>query len=254
MTDYDQRRCSQMKVKLLFRIEKITPDRMAAAEMAEYMTKLARLLGARDHVHFTAIRDASVGIEAEIGYRGRSVVRKRMRDAGTGADPDVRRHWNEINGQLARRRLSAKLQEVVEDRAPVVRVIFPGAEGLLEALPPIKDRVRVIGTLYRLEGRDRTAHAGVEDDSGTYSVTMTREQARAIAPHMFQEVRVEGLANLTRDPDGRWQIGEIAADRIEPLVDTSLAETVEHVRQIGGFGWTEDPDGLDAVQRERDSQ
>jgi len=81
-----------MKVKLLFKIDRVTPDKLPGAELAEYMVKLARMLGAREHVHFTAIRSESVGIEAELGYGGRQEVRKRMRDVQVGLDPEARRH------------------------------------------------------------------------------------------------------------------------------------------------------------------
>jgi hypothetical protein len=90
-------------MKLLFKIEKIVPARMPGAELAAYMTSLARLLGSREYVHFTAIRNESTGIEAHIGVKGTHLVRQRMRAVESVSSPiEIRRNWDEINGMLAR--------------------------------------------------------------------------------------------------------------------------------------------------------
>jgi hypothetical protein len=234
-------------VKLVFKIEKITPDRMPGAELAAFMTVLAQFLGSRDYVHFTAIRSESTGIEAHVGVRARNEVRQRLRHS-TGAMPEeVRRYWDEINGMLARRGTSARLQELKHDGTITDRALFPGAAACVPELPAIRDRVQVQGVLYRIEGLDRTVHVGLHDGEQRYSVIVSREQALNIAPAMFSVVRAEGDAMLMRTPDGSWEVGEITATRIEPISDLPLMVTVEEVRTAGGLGWADEPDALDEL-------
>ena len=240
-------------MKLLFKIEGIRPDRMPGAELAAYMVALARMLGSRDYVHFVAIHDESTGIEAHVGVRARHVVRQRMRDVDSLSSPaERRRQRDEINGLLARRKTSAKLQEIRDNGSKVNRIEFQGAETGKRELPSIRDHVRVQGILYRIEGRDETVHAGIVDGETRYSAVISRDQAKEIAREsMFGLVRVEGSALLTRLPNGTWEIGEIEATRIEPLVETSLTTTLEELRAAGGFGWSDDPTGLAALDEMR---
>lgn len=240
-----------MQVRLEFRIEAIKPDKMPALELVRYMHQLALLLGAEKHVHFTAIRDKSIGIDATIGYGGRLEVRNRMREAQRGEGREPRRYWSNINGGLARRKLKATLTEHVEGKPPVVRLLFPGVEASAVPLPAVRDQVDVRGKLFRIEGRDRTVHAGVEADAKLYSLLLTRDQAKEIAPHLFGLVKVQGEALRTRNPDGVWETGDITVRSIAPIEDEPLLDTIAALRAIGGFGWS-GHGGLDEVQRLRD--
>jgi hypothetical protein len=243
-------------MKLLLKIDGLKPDRMPGAELAAYMVALARFLGSREYVHFTAIQDASTGIVAHIGLKARHMVRQRLREAESLSSPaDVRKHRDEINDMLARRKTSARLQELRKDGAAIDRILFPGAEGGKSELPTIRDHVQVQGTLYRIEGRDQTVHAGLEDRDVRYSVVISRDQAREIAKtSMFSLVRVEGTAPLTRLPSGTWEIGEIEAATIEPLGDATLDDALAELRAAGGFGWTEESGGLRALEEIRSDE
>jgi uncharacterized membrane protein YkoI len=226
---------------------------MPGAELAAYMAALARLLGSREYVHFVAIRDESTGIEAHIGIKARHMVRQRMRDVDSASSPvELRRQRDEINDMLAHRKTSAKLQEIRHNGSKINRVEFQGAESSKPELPSIRDHVQVQGTLYRIEGRDETVHAGIVDGETRYSTVISRDQAKEIAREsMFGMVRIEGSALLTRLPNGTWEIGEIEATNIEPLVETSLAETLGELQAAGGFGWSDDPAGLAALDEMR---
>jgi hypothetical protein len=56
-------------MKLLLKIEGVVPAKMPGRELAAYMILLARMLGARDQVHFTAIRHGSTEIETYVTNR-----------------------------------------------------------------------------------------------------------------------------------------------------------------------------------------
>lgn len=241
-------------MKLLFRIEGLKPDRIPGAELASYMTELAKLLGERESVHFTAIRSESIGIETRVGVRARHKVRARMKDITLGGAADAEPSYDRINELLARRKTSAKLQELRQDGRRVDRLTFPGAAGQMPEVPALREWVQVQGILYRIEGRDPSVHAGLEDGEARYSIVLGRDQALAIAPHLFRLVRVEGEARLQRQPEGTWEIGEIRAATIAPLDDQSLTETVGALRAGGGFGWAGDGGGLDALEEVRASE
>jgi hypothetical protein len=156
---------------------------------------------------------------------------------------------------LAQRKTSARLQEFRNDGSRVNRLIFPGRESTIPELPAIRDHVQVQGILYRIEGRDATVHVGLQDGDQLYSVVVSREQAMEIAKTaMFALVRVEGKSLFTRAPNGTWELGEIQASSIEPLIDSPLSDTFAELRHAGGFGWSAEPDALARLEEIRSGE
>lgn len=234
-------------MKLILKIANLQPRTLPAADMAALMAEYANLLGEKDGVHFVEIRHESIGIGTEIDVRQRQGVRQRMRGAVNGSDPAVARHKLGLNRLLSRHETTAELFEIKQDGTKKLHLRFEGKAAVPERSIPIKEHVSVQGVLHRIQGRDDTAHIGIDDEGQLYSAAVTRAQALEIAPHMFKLVRVEGMANLQRNEFGVWEIGEIKAEIVNSLSDESISVTIDKLRSLGGFGWSADPRGLDAL-------
>lgn len=242
-------------MKLLLKIEGLKPAKMPGADVAKYMAELAALLGAREAVHFTAIRDESLGIEVQVGVRARHVVRQRISGVALGGDREIRHRWASINALVAKDKTHGGLYEIKEGGRKVERLEFPGASEAPAAVPSARDHIRIFGKLTRLEGTDESIHAGVTEEGGTqYSVIVTTAQARAIRGSFQETVLVEGDALFSRNPTGIWEVGQITATLIEPCTDVPLAQTVDELVDQGGFGWAAAGATLDDLQKLRASE
>ncbi len=232
------------RMKLELHISRLKPRDLAGRDLADALEELHKLLGSPNDVHFTEIRKGSTVIVAEVGLNQISGARQRMADAASGSDPTVKRHFDKLNQIVSRAGTSAKLQEIRRNDYRITRLEFPGSTKARPKLAPVRDRVTVMGRLYRIEGKDKSIHAGLDDDGTLYSLILTLAQAKEAAAHLFRQMRVDGEALLTRADTGRWVTGEISVDRLEPIEEVSLHDTIVEMRTVGGFGWRDAPPGL----------
>jgi hypothetical protein len=237
----------EIEMKLILKIAKLKPATLPGAELAAVLAEYAVLLGEQQGVHFTAIRDESVGIETQIGVRHRHAVRERLRRAAEGLDPEVARPKLGLNRFLAKYATTAELLELRQNGEVRLCLKLEGKAAVPAKSISVRDRVCVQGRLHRIEGRDETVHIGFDDDGRVFRAKVTRAQAMTIAQHMFGLVQVEGTAELQRNALGVWEIGEIRAEDVRPLHDEPLSVTVEKLRSLGGLGWRREPRGLDAL-------
>jgi hypothetical protein len=228
-------------VKLELAIDRLKPSRLPGKDLVLAMNELLKLLGDSGDVHFTDIREGSTICVAEIGVRHNAKARARIRQAKDPLATEVRRHFDNINRIMATHKTSARLEEIRSNEKKIVRLNFPGIIPKKIPTVTVRDRVSVQGLLYRIEGRDRTIHGGITDDEGNFNLLLTKDQALDAKKYLFEYVRAEGNASLTRGEDGKWSIGEIDVDSIEPLSDISLSEAVSSLRELGGLGWSSDP-------------
>lgn len=237
-------------MKLELAIDRLKPSRLPGKDLVVAMSELLKLLGDSGDVHFTEIREGSTICVAEIGVRHNAKARARIRLATDPLATEVRRHFDNINRIMAANKTSARLEEIRSNERKIVRLSFPGIVQKKLRTIAVRDRVSIQGLLYRIEGRDRTIHAGVTDEEQNFSLLLNKEQAYRAKQYLFDHIRAEGSALLTRGEDGKWTTGEITVDVIEPLEDVSFSEAVSVIREIGGLGWSGDPELLaDVVTR-----
>ena len=102
-----------------FVIEAYTPETLPMARLAEYMGKMATLLGEKAHVHFVRIEEGSAALLQEVEPEAQPAVRERIHAMREQAGPaDVRQAYEALNGLLVDDRTSGYLAEDDDDEAP----------------------------------------------------------------------------------------------------------------------------------------
>ena len=220
----------------IFRIDRFTPETIPMARLAEYMIKLAQLLGTSERVHFKTLRRGSVQIVSAVEVEAQPKVRARLQTLRTSdVATDVKEAFENLNGLLENDNAVGSIR-----CGPAIILKFPGREQLRPPqIGPFTQPTELAGQLVRIGGRDRTAHAQLEDPEGrAWSIEMTREQARELARLLYgPPIRVSGSGKWTRIPSGSWELEYLKLQSWEQLSDESLRDAVDSLRKIEGSQW-----------------
>jgi hypothetical protein len=234
----------------IFRIDRFTPETIPMARLAEYMTKLADLLGASERVHFKEVRRGSVQIVSAVEVEAQPKVRTRLQSLKSTEIPtDVRDAFEALNGFLEEDNAVGSIKS-----GSAVILKFPGRERPRPPqIGPFTQPTELVGQLVRVGGRDKTAHAQLEDTDGhTWPIVMTREQARQLAPLLYgPTLRASGPGKWTRTPAGTWELEYLKLQSWEQLSDESLREVVDQLRKIEGSEWHGEADPAAFLSRIR---
>ena len=233
-----------------FRIDRFTPDTIPMARLAEYMAKLAELLGASERVHFREVRRGSVQIVSAVEVEAQPKVTARLQSLrATEVATDVREAFDALNGFLAEDNAIGSIK-----RGSAVILKFPGRDQPRPPqIGPFVQPTELVGQLVRIGGRDKTAHAHLEDADGrAWSIVMTREQARLLAPLLYGPTfRASGAGKWMRTPSGTWELEHLKLQSWEPLSDESLRNVVDQLRKIEGARWHREADPSALLSRIR---
>jgi hypothetical protein len=226
-------------VELTFRISAWTPATLPMKRLTEYMAELSRLFGEQDHVHFNRLRKGSVGVAVKVEYEAAPKVYERLRAAKlppVDAPEDVVTPFRVLNKMLAEDNAVGK---IVDAERGAVILDFPGKKGVKTVIGPVVEDGALVGVVVRVGGKDKSAHALIEDESGVQTCWMTRDLAKDLGRYLYQPVRIVGRGRWTRLPDGVWQLDNFHATSFDVLRDESLRETFA---KLGGVAdaWGED--------------
>lgn len=202
------------------------------ARLAAYLAELAKLLGNDSQVHFREIKRGSAVLVTDVERVAAPKVRERLTRVEGAASKwqerdDTSEPFRKLNTMLASDNAVGKLQR---GRAVVLR--FPGRESAREKIGPVTQATEIVGQLVRIGGRDKTSHAQVEDAEGrAWSIVMTREQARSLAPHLYGDVmRFSGSGRWVRTEAAQWELDEMRLNSWETVTNESLRESVTGLR------------------------
>lgn len=227
------------------------------ARLAAYLGELAKLLGHEGSVHFKEITRGSAVLVSEVESTAVPKVRERLNRAEvtlarSAAEKDeTAEPFRKLNAMLAADNAVGNLRR---GTATILR--FPGREAARIKIGPITQPTNVIGQLVRIGGRDASAHAQVEDAEGrSWTVVMARDQARALAPHLYGEVmRFSGIGRWFRLEDGTWELDEMRLQAWEPMKNESLRESVTALRLLEGSEWSKEPDATEELAQIREGR
>ena len=109
--------------------EKYTPETLPVARLAEYMSKMATLLGEKSRVHFVRMQGGSAALVQEVEPEAHATVRERIHAMRENAGPpDARQAYEALNGLLVNDRTSGYLSDDDAPQASGARLLeFPGA-------------------------------------------------------------------------------------------------------------------------------
>jgi hypothetical protein len=226
-----------------FRIDAWKPDTLPMARLAEYLAKLAVLVGFKEHVHFSKVRKGSAIQEFIVDYEAAPKVAARLRLVGSNAPMEAIKARQEINRMLRKDNASASLR--LKKGAEIIH--FPGCKTPLAEEIVIHEQGELDGEIIRVGGKDDSVPVWIRGEAGeVYNCGTDRNIARALATQLFgQTVRVAGHGTWRRTPERVWQLEKFTIQSWQPLDQSSLAETIESLRAVEGSEWNDmdDPQG-----------
>lgn len=212
-----------------------TPRTIPMERLAEYMLALAKLLGEGGSVHFSEIRESSVGLIALVEPAAQPKVRERVQSLRSNTAPaEVLKAYNDLDGMLRRDNAYGSLQsgDAVADIIP-----FPGRKRPEPVVyGPFKQDGTLDGQLYRIGGKDESKHVHIRDGRHEYSVLTTNEEvALRLRHHLFgATLRFHGTGTWYRHADGSWELKAFKIRDFEELDDAPLEEIVRRLRAVKG--------------------
>lgn len=235
------------------KIDAYTPDSLPMARLAEYLKCYADLLGEENCVHFGGIFPGSVQLHCNVQKESSFLVRTHVMEAPHGDRrlPHVRafhRLYDMLMENSANAALFCNAQPVLELHARS-EILFP-------VIGPFTQAISRQGILIRIGGKDRTAHATIEDGDGIlWSFAVSRHLAKRLAEHLFgHPIRLIGHGRCYRDAVGIWRHKSLKADDFEVLSNESLKEAVTRIREISAGAWHRNSIDLMRQLREDDSE
>jgi hypothetical protein len=233
-----------------FRIDAYTPDTIPMARLAAYMAELAAMFGERDKVHFQGLKTGSTKLLSRVEREAVPKVRNNLTTAASGEEGEAAKSFKRLNEMLRDDNAEAKL---TLGKCNVLN--FPGRKAVRPPkLGPFSQGVVKDGVLVRIGGKDKSAHAIIEDsDGGTWSFEVSRELAKELAHYLFgKPLRLTGHGRWFRDEEGQWQYSSLKAGEFKVLDDASLVEVVRRVRELPSETWKQGVDPIEMLRSLRD--
>lgn len=232
------------KETLQFRIDAYTPDTLPMARLAEYLSQLSLLLGSRESVHFDKLLKGSAVVQMRIESTEAAPVISRIRSAPNADGPeDVKRAYARIDNMLRenkavadiRRKGGAKILSFLGRKLPEIKSIV------------VSEHAEVDGVIVRVGGTDATipVHLQASDGETFYCQVRNRDTARELAAMIYgAPIRVRGVGQWERSPQGVWKLLSMNIDAWEALDATDIHELFAKLRAMPS-GWKEisDPEG-----------
>lgn len=219
-----------------FHIDAYSPETIPMSRLAEYMAALADLYGERDSVHFLKLLGGSTRILSKVEREASPKVRTNL---STALAPDLNasaaKAFKKLNDMLRDDNADADLSR---DGSNVLA--FPGRKiPRPPKLGPFNQSVERDGVLVRIGGKDKSAHASIEDGDGNlWSFEVTRELAKELAHHLFAKpIRLIGTGRWFRDEEGNWQHSTLKAHEFRQINADSLADVVARIRRLPEDTW-----------------
>lgn len=233
-----------------FRIDAYTPETIPMARLAEYMSELAAMFGEKERVHFKELKTGSTKLLSRVEREAAPKVRTNLQNVSSGEDSEAARSFKKLNELLRNDNAEAKL---TLGKSNILN--FPGRKAVRPPkLGPFNQGVVRDGVLVRIGGKDKSAHAHIEDgDGNTWIFEISRELAKELAHYLFAKpVRLIGHGRWFRDEEGFWQYSSLKAVEFKPLEDASLVDVVGRVRDLPKETWGRGIDSLELLRSLRD--
>jgi hypothetical protein len=235
-------------VEYRYIIDAFTPDTLPMARLADYMREVAALLGEPERVHFDRMERGSAVLVSKIEPVARPRVWSRVHGLLDGtAGEDVRQAFRKLDVMLAE---DNAVGELTGGYGQVID--FPGRNRPQQQVyGPFNQDGTLDGRLVRVGGRGPQYRALLDDGHRVYPCLVTKEQAKKLAQHLFDPVRVTGRGRWTREAGGEWKLHAMRVYSFEVLDDRPLSAVVAELRKVEGNGWREVDDPYGVLRRLR---
>ena len=234
----EEQRPTREGAEYRFTIDAFTPRTLPMARLAQYLARLADILGERNQVHLVGIEEGSTALVHEVEPTAVRNVRSRVQAVGRGEAPrDAQEAYRSLDGYLCEDRARAVLRE--QDNGHGI-LEFPGADDAEDPYPLVRERGRIFGVVIRVGGTGDRIPILIESDGEPLSgCHASRDVAKMLAHHLFEPVRLMGKGSWLRDAEGRWNVQRFSIDAFEPIESTKVSEALSELRAVAG-DWTEE--------------
>lgn len=237
--------------RYVFRIDAFTPATIPMARLAAYMAELAAMLGEEANVHFEKISTGSAKLAVKVKRPAVTKVRDNVNEARMGVRGTRGDRYRKLNEMLRSDNAAGTLKLNTSNV-----LAFPGRKEVRPPkLGPFNQAFSRDGQLVRIGGKDKTAHASIQDSDGqTWSFEVSRGLARELATHLFEgAIRLTGTVRATRSDDGEWSYDGLKAHQFEELRAESLMEALGRIRALpASETWLPDAGERLALERDED--
>jgi hypothetical protein len=212
-------------------INGVTPETLPLLRLADYLKSLTDILGGNsDKLHLVRMEKSSavpvIGIESQEAIK----TERRILGLKTGAgSANARRGFDQLNAALAEHGYSAVL------KGPAGKLIeFPGKKQPKQepSAGPVTDEAIVDGEVVQISGRDETISVYIRRERQEQICTGSRAQGKDLAKFLFSDVRIFGIGQWTRNPEGKWELEDVKIKDFAPLCKEKLSDTIERLHSI----------------------
>lgn len=214
-----------------FRIGAYSPKTIPMVRLTQYMATLADLLGECDRVHFEALKEGSTVLAVSVQPEAQIRTKRRLLEARTADETHPAFKPLQRMNQLLREDNADG--SMLSGGAEIIQ--FPGRrKAMPEIVGPFNKHTEIDGVLVRIGGRDKTAHAQIEDAEGrAWRCEVDRDMARCLAPHLFGgPLRLSGMGRWQRTEQAQWKLVRFKVESFNALRMNSLADSVAAVRKL----------------------
>ncbi len=233
-------------------IDAYTPESIPMARLAEYVAALAQMLGEKHSVHFEGLKSGSTVISCRVEKEAAPKVRENLEQIAANDDSELAEAFRTIN-ELARKDNA----HAILNRADHEILEFPGIKQIRPPkLGPFNQAIAKEGILIRVGGKDKTAHAILEDSEGkTWSFAISRDLAKELATHLYgNPIQLRGNGKAFRDEDGRWHYDKLKADEFSELRPDKLSAAVNQIRNLPADTWNQTIDSMTLIKSLRNDE
>jgi hypothetical protein len=217
------------KREIRFNIKGTTPDTLPMAHLAEYLKRLATVIGNEDHVHFLRVDEGSASNLIVVDEEIQPEIVLRTKNAASGKGPkEAVEGFASLRELLEEDGLTADLEE---DSGDVITQFVPRIEAG-ETFGPFWQEGSLDGILTRIEGVDETIHVTLVYEGSRYVCETNRDIGKGLGPRFLSTIRVFGKGKWYRSVEGKWELQKFIIRSVEDLEDTSLLDIVARLRAI----------------------
>lgn len=229
-----------------FKIDAYSPETMPLGRLAEYLAELAVLFGEDKSIHLIAVEEGSTVLLHLVEREAEPKVRANLDAvARKDAPPERMRAAANIDEKLRKDNAVGVIIDPVGGKL----ISFPGRERIEQlTYGPFNQPGVIIGIPILVGGKNDPVPVHLVGRDGEYDCLARRDVAKQIAPHLFSTViRAEGTGRWVRLPSGEWQMKKFTIRDFKPLVDVSLREAIQKLRDIPAE-WKEMEDPLSELR------
>jgi hypothetical protein len=220
------------KKRLLFKLQKSSPDTLSMTRLVDYLKHLATILGSEKNVHFVRVGDGSADLLIDVEETVEEKITNRVQAAfQRRADKNVLDAFDRISTLLEEDDTPAILEWTEGNILGEFRAQQDGEE----VFGPFWQQGHLEGMLVKIGGLDETVPVHLLFEGTHYICNASRDLAMELAPYLYRSpIRVFGNGKWYRTAEGKWELHWFDIKSFEPLDDFSLPEIIAKLRAIPG--------------------